>query len=374
MKLIFTLLPMPLTAALFFIVGACVGNRLMRWIVRLEPFDRLSAAHDGTRSDGPTSTRYAHVPIFGYVLSREGATYRGERIGGWSLFLELGTGLLFACFVIAMVEFRCQQTEMVRPSDFWRYGRIVYHLVLMSLLIAAAGTDFRNYVIPDQITFTGIAVGVLGAVVSADLQMMHLWLDWNAEIPGLKHPYFPLWIDEHRHLHGLAWSLAGMGAGAGITWSVRAVSSWLLGQPALGFGDVTLMAMVGSFIGWQPVLLTLLLAPLCAVIIGLTVRLSTGRRFVPFGPYLAAATVVVLFSWRWLWNLQIPWAPSGAVSVRRLFGDWPSLAILGGTAFAALVLLLGLIRLYRSVPVDRRSLPTDTSAVADEKRRDERGR
>jgi hypothetical protein len=51
--------------------------------------------------------------------------------------------------------------------------------------------------------------------------------------------------------------------------------------------------------------------------------------------------------------LELPWA-RGVISVRRLFGDWPSLAILGGAALAAMVLLLGLIRLYRAIPVERR--------------------
>ena len=59
----------------------------------------------------------------------------------------------------------------------------------------------------------------------------------------------------HRHLHGLASSLAGIAVGAGSTLLVRVVSSRILGHPALGLGDVTLMAMVGSYIGWQPVIL-----------------------------------------------------------------------------------------------------------------------
>ncbi|MGH7201215.1 MAG: prepilin peptidase [Planctomycetaceae bacterium] len=273
---------------------------------------------------------------------------------GWRIVVELGTAGLFAAFVVAYLEWECQQTPVVRPEEFWRYGRIVSHLILISLLIAATGTDFRDYVIPDQITLAGVLIGVAGAVLSGDLQIVHLWIDWNAEIPGYEGPFIPEWIRQHHHWHGLAWSLAGLAAGAGVTWLVRLLSSLLLGQPAMGAGDVTLMAMIGSFLGWQPVAFVLLLAPPCGLAVGLTVRLTTRRRFVPFGPYLAAATVVVLFSWRWLWMFEFPWTAQQTFSVRRLFGDWQSLVILAGIALAAFVVLLGLLRLYRGIPVPKR--------------------
>jgi leader peptidase (prepilin peptidase)/N-methyltransferase len=351
MKLVFTALPIAQTAAAFFLVGALVGNRLVRWSVRLTPAP--SAEFEQPAAALPQSPAWAHVPLVGAVLARGRVRYAGEEIGRWGLLVEMGVGLLFAAFVVAMVQFRCQQTPAVIPSDFWDYGRIVYHLILISLLVAATLTDLRDYVIPDHIIIPGIVIGVAGATLSGELQMMHLWIDWNVEIPGIKGPGFPPWIDAHRHLHGLCWSLAGLAAGAGITWLVRATSQLLLAQPAMGLGDVTLMAMIGSYIGWQPVLFVLALAPLCGIVAGVGARVLFGRRFIPFGPYLAAATVIVLFAWRWLWMLEFPWAGE-TISMRRLFGDWPSLAILGGSAIAAMVLLLGLIRLYRAIPVDRR--------------------
>jgi leader peptidase (prepilin peptidase)/N-methyltransferase len=254
-----------------------------------------------------------------------------------------------------MVGYRCQDlAPVVSPSDFWKYARIFYHLVLITLLIAATATDLRDYVIPDHITVPGILIGIAGATISGELQIMHLWIDWNVEIPGFKGPGFPPWIDAHRHLHGLCWSLAGIAAGGGITWLVRWLSRLILGQPALGFGDVTLMAMVGSYLGWQASLFVLGLAPICGIAAGLLVRVVTGRRFLPFGPYLALAALIVLFAWRWLWMLELPWAPGGTISIRRLFGDWPSLAILGGAALGGMVVLLGLIRAYRAIPVERR--------------------
>ncbi|GIS60188.1 MAG: hypothetical protein CM1200mP2_24130 [Planctomycetaceae bacterium] len=104
------------------------------------------------------------------------------------------------------------------------------------------------------------------------------------------------------------------------TWLVRSVSGLVLGREALGLGDVTLMAMIGSFVGWQPVLFIFLLAPFCGLVVGLLARVLTNRPFVPYGPFLAAAASVVLLAWRWIW-LFPPNSPRGGFAVRNLFGE-----------------------------------------------------
>jgi leader peptidase (prepilin peptidase)/N-methyltransferase len=250
-------------------------------------------------------------------------------------------GLLMAGFTLAMLVLECQHAEMVRPDPVWKYGRIVYHAVLLWLLLVATITDLRDYVIPDQITVPGMLLGLGLATASGDLQMMHLWMDWNQAQPGVFGAYIPDWIKEHRHLHGLAWSLAGLVAGAGLTWLVRWTSAWILGRQALGFGDVTLMAMIGSFLGWQATLCVFLIAPVCGIVVALVTWICTGRGFVPYGPYLALATVVVLFTWRWIWE------PS-----KETFGDAKSLIILATVGFATLLALLGILRFYWSIPVE----------------------
>ncbi|MCA9114636.1 MAG: prepilin peptidase [Planctomycetaceae bacterium] len=266
----------------------------------------------------------------------------------------LGSACLFSLLAVALLDYGCQQTPAVRPAEFWRTGRVVYQLLLLALLITATGTDLRDYVIPDEITLPGTFIGLTGAFVAGDLQIIHLWIDWNAEIPGLQGPWIPEWIVQHPHLHGLAWSLCGALAGAGLTWLLRFLSRLLLGQESMGFGDVTLMAMVGSFVGWQPVVVILLLAPLCGLVFALLGPLLSGRPYLPYGPYLASATVLTLLSWRWIWMFELPTGGREPFAVRRLFGD-PLL--LGGTAVAAataLCVLLGLWRLYRLIPAGNR--------------------
>jgi leader peptidase (prepilin peptidase) / N-methyltransferase len=353
MKALFTTLPLMVTAGLFGAVGLCVGNALFRWVVRMTDEFRGDGFEPSVPPEEPSPARF--VPLFGPLLSPAARRYRGVNVAGWGTVMELATAGLFASFVVAKLRFDCQAVVEVRPDELWRYGRIVYHLVLIALLVAATGTDFRDYVIPDRIVILGVCIGIAGAVLSGDLQTIHLWVDWNQEIPGYRGAFIPQWIIDHHHLHGLAWSLAGVATGAGLTWIVRALSSWMLGQEALGFGDVTLMAMIGSFLGWQPVLVVLVLAPFCGLVAAVLVRVFAGRIIVPYGPFLAAATLIALFGWRWLWTFELDAGLREPLSVRRLFGDWVAIATLAGIAFAALLVLLTLLRLYRSAPVGKKN-------------------
>ena len=173
-------------------------------------------------------------------------------------------GLLVGGLTFACLELRVQETPEVRPSELWWRLRPVYHAVLLVLLVICTATDLRTYYILDWATLWGMAIGVTAATLAGDLQLCHVWVDWNAEVPQLRGPEFPAWLAAQPHWHGLAWSLAGLATGAGVTWLARSISSLLLGQEALGFGDVMVMGLIGSFLGWQPVLIVFLLAPLCA--------------------------------------------------------------------------------------------------------------
>ena len=123
----------------------------------------------------------------------------------------------------------------------------------------------------------------------------------------------------------------------------RAIANATLGEESLGFGDVTLMAMIGSFLGWQPVACVYLLAPLCAVLVGVAARLLHNRAYIPYGPYLALATGIVLLTWRWLWTSPL----TSTSSVRNLFGDPAGLGLVAGIALGGITMLLLLIRVAR---------------------------
>jgi prepilin signal peptidase PulO-like enzyme (type II secretory pathway) len=85
-------------------------------------------------------------------------------------------------------------------------------------------------------------------------------------------------------------------------WSIRVAATASLGKEALGFGDVTLMAMIGSFFGWQTSILVFFVAPFAGVVIALAQFLFTRRPEIAFGPFLSAAALFVLLRWHPMWQ------------------------------------------------------------------------
>jgi leader peptidase (prepilin peptidase)/N-methyltransferase len=345
--------PIWLPAGIAGLIGLLVG----RWLPR--PIVALSDDPDQTFLSRCPACDMARHPLLNWFHMGTRCPACSVRVSSWPLLLEIVTGLLFAAFAFFLLELRCQQTPMIQHDAAGWVMRLGFHLVLLTLMLLATGTDLRSYVIPDVVVGGGCLAGVALATMSGQLQMVPLWIDWNAEILGFLPPEIPLWTGQHAHLHGLTWSLAGLAAGVAITWLVRTTGSLILGREAMGFGDVTLMAMIGSFLGWQPVLIVFLIAPLTGILLAIGLRLTGNRIILPYGPCLCAAATVVLFAWKWIWMFEIVDGGIVVVSVRRLFGDWIGLLILSGIAYAGFVALLGLLRAYRAIPVPSHRVSTE---------------
>lgn len=110
------------------------------------------------------------------------------------------------------------------------------------------------------------------------------------------------WIYGGANWESLLSALIGMAFGGGLVWAFRIVGSQALGQEAMGFGDVTLMAMIGSFVGWQASLVIFFLAPAAGVFIAVTQWLLTGRKDIAFGPYLCMGALFLILNWGWIWT------------------------------------------------------------------------
>ena len=124
---------------------------------------------------------------------------------------------------------------------------------------------------------------------------------------------------------GLLTSLFGLAIGGGLVWAIRIVASLAMRQEAMGFGDVTLMAMIGAFIGWQGAVMGFFCAPLAAIAIVLVYYMVTRDSAVPFGPYLCAGTILTIIFWD---PLVVQWFMPNVL----LFGNflaWLGIAILG---------------------------------------------
>jgi len=127
---------------------------------------------------------------------------------------------------------------------------------------------------------------------------------------------------------GLLSSLVGMAAGGGIIWLVRIIGSLTLGREAMGFGDVTLLAMIGTLVGWQACLLIFFIAPFAGLVIAGVQWMFHGGREIPYGPFLCLATLLVIVRWSGIWD----WA----------WGIF-SLGLIVPAGMAACLLLLGLL-------------------------------
>jgi leader peptidase (prepilin peptidase)/N-methyltransferase len=140
----------------------------------------------------------------------------------------------------------------------WRYGVSVEMLraaTFFTLLLGIAMTDFREYIIPDEFSLGGTALGVIFAFVGGAL----------------------IWSD----------ALIGAAVGFALLWLIAVVGSKAFGEEAMGGGDIKMMAMLGAFLGWIGVLLTLFLGALLGTLIFLPFKLMGREKLVPFGIFLA---------------------------------------------------------------------------------------
>lgn len=130
---------------------------------------------------------------------------------------------------------------------------------------------------------------VLAVAISGTIGIVGVWL-WG------QNPNYTI------HWESLLSALVGMVFAAAIIWGVRIVGTHALGVEAMGFGDVTLMAMIGAFLGWQASLLVFFLAPFAAIFIAVTQFLVTRRNDLAFGPYLCFGALLLIVGWGRIWH------------------------------------------------------------------------
>ncbi|MDB5351597.1 MAG: prepilin signal peptidase PulO-like peptidase [Planctomycetota bacterium] len=269
-----------------FALGATVGSFANVCIYRI-PFQK-SLIWPGSHCPRCYSAISArdNVPVLGWILL-------GGRCRSCSLpiparypLIEFLSGALFVAVYFAELVY-----GGLEPKDFSRAG---YHFLLISFLIVATFIDYDYRIIPDAITVTGMIVGLgLGTL-----------MPWARPSP----------LEATTAWEGFRIGITGLLVGGGIIWAIRIFGRILFRKEAMGFGDVTLMAMIGSFLGWQilppAVFLAVLLGliePLVKSVRMLWILIVHGKfrpvdSEIPFGPYLSMASLLLTLGWPWVWK------------------------------------------------------------------------
>ncbi len=177
------------------------------------------------------------------------------------------------------------------------------YFAFVCALIAASFIDLDFQIIPDEISLGGLVLGVL----------------MSACVPAL-HATESRWV-------ALARSLIGVLVGGGLLYVTGVFGDFVFRKESMGGGDVKLLAMAGSILGWKLVVVTFFLAPVLALIPGLCVLFFKRSHLIPYGPFLSAGLVLSLFEGRALLRL------SGVEETARLLMDvngWRLPSLLGG--------------------------------------------
>ena len=372
-----------------FVLGGIIGSFLNVCVHRLPAHDSIADGWKGLFHPPSRCPRCLHpirlldnIPVLGWLKLRGRCRNCTRPISVRYPLVEFFNGLLWV--VMYMVE-----VGDYRPTDgppaggsglfagdlspepvfgsAWQSAeailhlRYLYHMVLLETLVVASLIDFDLKVIPDSVTVPAMIVGLAGSTLGC-VYILPVWFQVPDSvqtlfdnlvgdpdtIPGWlgvirDGPRIPGWIEDSRLLHGLAVSGVGLIVGGGAIWLVRLAGQWVLKQEAMGFGDVTLMAAIGSFIGWQPVLVVFFIAPLLAVLFALANWFLRRERELPYGPFLAMGTLFFLYAFRFLWIDHF----------EPTFGYGPFLLLLlaaGAAMFVPLLLVTRLVRRGLGIP------------------------
>ena len=238
-----------------FILGSCIGSFLNVCITRLPAGESVLSPRSHCRACKRVLPVRDTLPLVGYIRLRARCAGCGVRISPRYFLVEL-------C-IAAMT-----------PAWYRRFGPgslFVAQLSFAGALLVPAVTDFETGLIPDVVSVYGTAWAFV--------------LSWCA--PALAIHGWPSPLD----------SLAGALLGGGVLLATARGYRALTGRDGLGDGDVKLLAMIGSFVGWDRVPGILFLSALAGSLWG--IGLMVFRRDVsattplPYGPFLCLAALLL---------------------------------------------------------------------------------
>ena len=236
------------------VVGLCVGSFLNVCILRLPHEQSLIAPPSTCPRCQQRIAWYDNIPVVSWFVLRGKCRRCGHPISPQYPLIEALVGALWL-------------------GAYLVWGLGVHGLagaLLGTILLGIGITDARHYIIPDEFTWGGLGIGLLLSLAGG----------WQ----------------------GFLQAVIGAAAGFALLYGVGVAGRWMFREEAMGGGDVKMMAMVGSFVGWKGVLLTIFAGALLGTLIFVPLSLRK-KRLVPFGVFLAVGAAVT-FAWG---DLIIEW-------------------------------------------------------------------
>ena len=188
---------------------------------------------------------YDNVPVLSWLLLRGRCRTCQTPISPRYLLIEVLTGLLFlACY--------------------WYFGGTVFtikYCLFAFLLLGLIFTDAETKILPDQLTLTGLGMGIAFSLIVPVNNLASQFLTAGVNLPFSDAITLRLW--------SLTDSLLGAAVGASFIYGAGAIYLRWRGAEGMGFGDVKLMAMVGAFLGMKLTVFTIFTASLAGSIFGL---------------------------------------------------------------------------------------------------------
>ena len=238
--------PMLLSALVAAAFGAVIGSFLNVCIYRLPLRASVVAPASACPHCRHELSWFENIPIISWLVLRGRCRSCRAWIGVRYPIVEAVTAAMFA-------------------AGWWYYGPtplLVSRLIFGCALIVLFAIDLEHQLLPNVLTLPGIVVGFLFSLITEP--------GWQA-------------------------SLIGILVGGGVLFGVAEAYYRLRHEEGLGMGDVKMLAMIGAFLGWKLVLLTLVLSSISGSIVGvaiLLVKKESLKYALPFGTFLAIGALI----------------------------------------------------------------------------------
>jgi leader peptidase (prepilin peptidase)/N-methyltransferase len=255
---------------LSFIFGATIGSFLNVCIGRIPNGESIIRPPSHcVRCQGAIAF-YDNIPLISYLMLRGRCRTCGERFSPRYFLVEFLMGLL----TLAL---------------YYRFGlgfEFLVGFIFVAAMIVISFIDLDVRIVPDVISLPGIVLGLALSIIGYYLNSGSTTL-----IPG------PVS------------SLIGIIAGGGFLLATAWIYEKITGVEGMGGGDIKLLAMIGAFLGWPSIPMTLFFASVVGSVVGLTCMVLTGagrRLALPFAPFLCSGAVLFVFFGEELIQFYLP--------------------------------------------------------------------